>query len=178
MTIAITVEGVLRKIEGGAPIKPGIDLYYGLATRAKLVLLSDEIRQVAVGVTNDGQMYPDDRESELEHWLKMEGMREHQRTVYTSALISMEREATRRVCQVNEARRWGHDVTLVIEPNPRVSAALIEAGYNTLTFSHAEYAVPSWRPDYKLKPAPWDELVARLDHEAHLRATDTRKEEL
>ena len=78
---------------------------------------------------------------------------------------------------MNEARRWGHDVTLVIEPNPSVSAALIESGYNVLTFSHAEYAVPMWRPDYTHKPAAWDDLVARVEREAYLRAHDTRKEE-
>ena len=42
--VAITVEGVLRKVHGGCPIDLGKILYFGLATRAKLVLLTGERR--------------------------------------------------------------------------------------------------------------------------------------
>ena len=161
--IAVTVEGVLRKVAGGQPIAVGVDLYYGLATRAKLILLTDELETAR---------------DELEHWLRVEGMNEHAQILWNDPVwgIYAESPDTRRVHQCNRARLHGHVVDLVVEANPLVSAALIESGYNVLTFSHAEYSVPAWRPDYKFKPAPWDQLVQRVEREAELRAADERRD--
>lgn len=158
-SVAITVEGVLRRTTGGQPIVQGLDLYYGLATRNKIVLITDE---------------KDTGTTELAWWLHMEGMHEHQRIVYSSPMWDGD-VSERRVCQVNAARRLGHDIQLVIEPDPAVSAGLITSGYNTLTFTHASYSVPSWRPDYKLVPTPWDKLSEQVEREAYLQANDERR---
>jgi hypothetical protein len=159
-SIAITVEGTLRKLVGGAPIQPGLDLYFGLATRAKLVLLTGEM---------DGQG--------LSTWLLTEGLHEHVKVFYSDVVLADLSEGGERLCQLASARQLGYDVELVIEPDPLVSARLLVAGYNVLTFSHAEYSVPAWRPDAIVKVRPWDELVSQVEREAYLRATDPRKEE-
>jgi hypothetical protein len=159
--VAITVEGVLRKIFGGSSIKAGVDLYYGLATRAKLVLLTGER-------STDGG---------LEHWLRSEGMKEHVRILWSDVVLQGESPAAERLAELAHARQNGYDIEFVIEPDPEVSKRLIIAGYNTLTFTHAEYSVPSWRPDAKIEVTPWDELAAQVDRESYLRMNDPRKEE-
>lgn len=159
MTYAMTVEGVLRKPVGGQPIREGLELYYGLVTRGKLILLTDEL-------THD----------ELDHWLRIEGLREHSRVIWNSAMYGQGpgTAGIRRVCQLNEARRQGHAAELVVEPDPAVAAELIYNGYSTLLFTHANYAVPSWRPDYQPSPTPWSKLSAMIDDNALTRAEDKR----
>lgn len=159
-SIAITVEGVLRKFVGGAPIQPGLDLYFGLATRAKLVLLSGEL-------VDDG----------LDYWLKTEGLHEHVKVFYSDVVLRDLSHGGERLCQLASARQLGYDVELAVEPDPSVSARLLVAGYNVLTFTHAEYSVPAWRPDAAVKVRPWRELVEQVERESYLRATDPRKEE-
>lgn len=163
-TVAISVEGVLRRPYGGQPIREGIDLYYGLASRAKVILVTEQLDAHVPG--ND---------TELETWLMIEGMNEHAQIIYQQ-VVWLHEPDKRILWQVNMARSSGHDVTLVIDADPRVSAMLLEAGYNVLTFSHAEYSIPIWRPDYEHKPAPWDDLISRVEHEALLRAKDARRD--
>ena len=157
-TVLIAAEGVLRRPSGGQPIREGIDLYYGLATRAKVVLFTEEIQSDS---------------SDLGYWLTMEGMREHASILYNQSHYGTDRV----LMQVNKARASGQDVSMVVEADPGESAKLIKAGYNVLTFSHAEYAVPIWRPDYRHHTAPWDSLVQQVEKEALLRAQDSRREE-
>lgn len=159
-SIAITVEGCLRKFVGGAPIKPGLDLYFGLATRAKLVLLT-------------GEMFGEG----LADWLLIEGLHEHVKVMYSDVVLRDLSDGGERLAQLASARQLGYDVELVIEADPLVSARLLVAGYNVLTFSHAEYSVPAWRPDAAVAVRPWAELVEQVEREAYLRATDPRKEE-
>jgi hypothetical protein len=162
--IAIAVEGVLRKISGGAPIPEGLDLYYGLATRARLVLLTED---------------PEPAKKELgplEYWLQTEGMREHARVIYTDAVGRELDAAHNRLLQVNWARNWGYAVGLVIEPDPQVAAYLLLQGINVLLFCPAAYMMPSWRPDYHHEPQPWAELAQRVEDEVYLRAADKRRE--
>lgn len=159
--VAITVEGVLRKSFGGAGIPSGMNLYYGMATRAKIVLLTSEMQ----------------KEGGLEHWLLVEGMAEHVRIIWSDVVLQSMPAAEERLRQLAEARQLGFDIELVVESDPAVSARLLAGGYNTLTFTHAEYTVAAWRPDARLKVKPWDDLVAQVDREQELRAKDTRKEE-
>jgi len=158
----MAVEGILRKPVGGQPIREGIDLYYGLATRAKLLLLTEQ------------RAKPDGEDTELANWLMIEGMNEHSQIIYADLIWPPE---DRVLNQVNKARASGHDVSLVIESDPAVSAQLLQAGYNVLTFSHTEYAIPIWRPDYRHHASPWDDLVNRVKTEALLRAKDARRDE-
>ena len=58
-----------------------------------------------------------------------------------------------------------------------MSKRLLVAGYNVMTFTHAQYSVPSWRPDASTKLRPWDELAAEAERESYLRINDPRKEE-
>jgi hypothetical protein len=159
-SIAITVGGVLRRPKGGAPIQQGIDLYFGLATRAKLVLLSSE--QDHTG---------------LEYWLRAEGMNEHAKIIWSNVVRATLTPGGERLDQLGEAAKIGHDVTLVIEPDPEVSKRLIISGYNVLTFTHAEYSVPAWRPDAITEVRAWDELSEQVAREAYLRATDPRRDD-
>lgn len=159
--VAITVEGVLRKVFGGAPTEQGKVLYFGLATRAKLVLLSGERE------TDGG----------LEHWLRAEGMHEHVRIVWADVLTEDMTSGGERLHQLAKGRQLGYDIQMVIEPDPEVSKRLIIAGYNVLTFTHAQYSVPSWRPDATTKLRSWDELAAEAERESYLRINDPRKEE-
>ena len=159
--VAITVEGVLRKSMGGAKIPVGVELYYALATRAKIVLLTGEMQA----------------EAGLEHWLLIEGMTEHVRIMWSDVVMRNLTPSAERITQVNTARQMGYDIQMVVEPNPAVSAGLLVCGYTVSTFTHAEYTVPAWRPDAKLRVKSWDELEAEVDRQTYLRATDTRKEE-
>jgi hypothetical protein len=159
--VAITVEGVLRKATGGSAVKEGVDLYYGLATRAKLVLLTGER---AEGNT-------------LEHWLRGEGMREHVAIMWSDVVLRGQSPGAERLAELARARMSGYVMELVIEPDPAVSRRLIIAGYNTLTFTHARYSVPAWRPDAKVAVRPWDELAAQVERESYLRVNDPRREE-
>ena len=158
--VAITVEGVLRKAMGGSPIDLGKILYFGLATRAKLVLLT-------------GEREP----GTLEHWLRGEGMKEHVRIIWADVLTEEMSSGGERLHQLAKARQNGYDIQFVIEPDPAVSKRLIVAGYNTLTFTHAQYSVPSWRPDATTKLRSWDELAAEAERDSYLQMNEPRKEE-
>jgi hypothetical protein len=159
--VAITVEGVLRKMTGGSAIKEGVDLYYGLATRAKIVLLTGEQEQ---GNT-------------LDHWLRSEGMKEHVKVFWSDVVLQGQSSGGERLAELAAAMTSGYDIEFAIEPDPAVSKRLIIAGYNVLTFTHAEYSVPAWRPDAKVTVRPWDELAEQVDREAYLRMNDPRREE-
>lgn len=159
--VAITVEGVLRKLIGGSAIKEGIDLYYGLATRAKLVLLTAERQE---GNT-------------LEHWLRSEGMKEHVRVCWSDVVLQSQSSGGERLAQLADAQKNGHAIEFVIEPDPATAKRLIVAGYNVLMFVHAQYSVPAWRPDATTRVRAWDELAAQVERESYLRVNDPRREE-
>ena len=159
-SIAVTVEGVLRRVQGGSLIQPGLDVYWGLATRAKVILLTGEV----------------DHEG-LEYWLRSEGLNAHVRIIWSDVVRADLTSGAERLDQLSEARKNGHDIQLVIEPDPEVSTQLILAGYNVATFTHAEYTVPNWRPDAVTQVAAWADLADQVAHEAYLRVTDPRREE-
>lgn len=159
--VAITVEGVLRKMIGGSAIKEGLDLYYGLATRAKIVLLTGERQE---GNT-------------LEHWLRSEGMKEHVKVFWSDVVLQAQSSGAERLAELAAAMTAGYAIEFVIEPDPATSKRLLIAGYNVLTFVHAQYSVPSWRPDATTQVRAWDELAEQVDREAYLRMNDPRKEE-
>lgn len=166
-SVAFTVEGILRRPVGGQPVPAGIDLYYGMATRSKIVLLTDspEDRDTTTGMTS------------LEWWLRLEGLSAHSQIIYADKVMQHEEPASAREMQLSHARGSGHDITLVFEPDPQVASWLITRGYTTLLFAHAQYAVPSWRPDYEHRPRPWDDLQHQMAYEAYLKASDPRREE-
>jgi len=155
---AITVDGVLRKVVGYAPIPLGIQLYNALATQFQVVLLSDE---------------RGDEKGGIKYWLDIEGLHEHSNVVFSTIIMDDLHPSNRRLYQLDSS---GYDVELVVEPDPSISAYVMENGYNTLTFSHAAYSLPSWRPDYQETVAPWADLEQQVAHNAMLRAQDRRHE--
>jgi len=170
----MTVNGVLRRVSGGTPIPMGYSLYYGLASQFQLILLANHVRE----------------RDELQHWLELEGLNDHAMIIYPDAVAASEEMPLRRLSQVTYARSQRFDLTMTIDPDPAVSRLLFENGYTVMTFSHQEYSLPSWRPDYNFTPhevddngmikdqlaTPWDDLSSQVAHNAWLRAGDKRTE--
>lgn len=156
---AITVTGVLRKPTTQQAIIQGQMLYFSLVQGFSVILLHDE---------KDTQ--------ELDYWLMVEGMNKHNKIVCTDSLTDRLEAPERRLRQINAIRGQGA-ISFIIDADPKVCAHLVNNGYNTLTFTHANYALPDWRPDYAGGQTPWNELVKTVDYANTMRALDKRYEE-
>jgi hypothetical protein len=171
---ALTVNGVLRRVSGGAPIPMGYSLYYGLASQFQLILLAN---------------HSSERE-QLQHWLELEGLNDHAMIIYPDAVAGSVDMPERRLGQVTYARSQRFDLTMTVDPDPAVTRLLFENGYTVMTFSHQEYSLPEWRPDYDFAPweiddngidkqqlaTPWEQLSTQVAHNAWLREKDKRTE--
>lgn len=154
-TVAIVIDGVLRKSEF-QPIPEGIRLYKTLAASFNLVLLADF----------DSLEYT----TALDEFLRVEGLDKHSKMLWKMDMF----QGSPRVAQVQRLRNSGSAIEFVIEADPEESAKLMLAGFNVMHFMQAQYARPSWRPDYKVAPAPWDELVRREMQAKVSKAVDRR----
>lgn len=154
--IVIVVEGVLMNPVAQTPVPLGKKLYRAFCTTERVLLISGETSR-----------------EELEGWLFMEGMSGHAEVQYPDPI-----GAGDRVWQVNQLRKRGYDIEVVIEPDPAICAALIREGFNTMTFTHAAYAIPSWRPDYEGRVRPWDALASEVGIQAVLRERDKRTSQM
>lgn len=159
-SVAITIEGVIQKNVSSAPIPLGIALYHSLAQNFNVLLLTEMPKK------------------EADHWLSLEALTRHAAIEYNEGAIEYLDAGSRRRSQLNSLRTRGYHIDLVIEPSPSVSALLIANGFSTMTFTHAQYALPQWRPDYDSHPRPWDELEKEATRQAHLRHIDKRLKEL
>lgn len=171
---AMTVNGCLRQVSGGAAIPTGRCLYYGLAAQFQLILLANHV----------------DEKDELQHWIEVEGLNEHAMIIYPDAAAAALDMPERRFSQVTYAHSQRWDISLIVEPDPAVSRLLFENGYTVMTFSHQAYSIPNWRPDYNFAPyevndegilkdqlaTPWDDLSSQVAHNAWLREKDKRTE--
>lgn len=145
----IAIDGVMRKLVGGAPIPEGIRLYLSLAATGHVILLSsDDTPQTA-------------------DWLELHGCTRHSFVFSCPPSQSMTSRA-------NELRRQGYDVGMVVVADPADAKLLIEAGLNTVLFTHARYAQPSWRPDTRPGVKPWHEITETVAHLARVKAADER----
>lgn len=169
-TVAITIDGVLRKLVGLTPIPVGIQLYHALAAQFHVVLLSNDL---ASNIENRA-------------FLDANQCYEHVKVIDVDLVERGLDQPALRVDQVNRARALGQNVQLVVEPNPAASAALVDAGYNVVTFTSVEYTVPSWRPDFAPEfnteegiqfAMPWDSLQQSVANQARLKAEDDRLRE-
>jgi hypothetical protein len=169
-TVAITIDGVLRKVKGETPIQAGIELYLALAQTWNVVLLSD---------------YKSD-DKVIQMFMNVNGLREQVKTIGIDSVEYWQPPPQLRVAQVNWARYLGQNVQLVVEPDPECSAALIDAGYNVCTFTAAEYSVPMWRPDFTPRfqadgvpqfATPWETLQESVAKQAEMKAKDGRLKE-
>jgi hypothetical protein len=161
-SVAITVDGVLRKMVGGAPIPVGLELYHALATTFRVVLLSNELAD----------------STGMENFITANQLFDHVRIMSVDSVSAVLIQPVLRVQQVNMARADGQNVQLVVEASPKCSSALVAAGYNVLTFTDALYAVPAWRPDFDATPevniTPWDTLSKTVAETARLHAIDLK----
>lgn len=149
-TALIAIDGVLRKTMGGQLVPEGRRLYVALASMGQVVLLSDG--------EADGQVL---------EWLEMNGCVRHD-------FVSWKPLGRSRAEHINGLRREGYAVDLVVVANPEAAVELIEAGLNTLLFTHARYAQPSWRPDAGKGVQSWQEIVDETARQAIMKAKDER----
>jgi hypothetical protein len=158
-SVVITVEGVLQKNVSYAPIPVGIALYHGLSNTFNLLLVSDSTQK------------------ELDYWLSLEGLNKHAAVLYNEGVWQYNSDSERRRQQVNSYRTQRYSVDLVIEPDPVKCSLLLTDGFNVMNFLHAQYAIPTWRPDYKEQPKGWQNIIDYEEEMARLRALDSRLKE-
>lgn len=147
-TYLIAVSGVLRRPVGGAVIPVGIDLYRGLASQGRVV-------PVLYGESAD----------EIQSWMELHGL------VHHPTLCAAGVQAPQ------ELRRDGYDIGMVVVADPNEAMYHITAGFNTMLFTHAQYAMPSWRPDSGRGIKPWAAILDEANHLAEMRAKDHRLRE-
>jgi len=150
----LVIDGVLRKHMGGPPVPEGIRLYKSLASTGQVVLIAD------------GQA--DDKTYE---WLELNGCARH-------AFVWWKPLDHGRVEHVNALRRESYDIDLVVVPDPVSARELIEAGFNTLLFTHAKYAQPGWRPDAGKGIRAWAEITEETAKQAAMKAADERLKDI
>lgn len=144
-THLITVEGVLRKSVGGAIIPEGIDLYHGLATMGRVIpVLHGEQADL------------------IQDWMELHGLTRHPTLCAAGTLAAQ------------ELRRDGYDIGMIVVASPEEALYHIRAGFHTLLFTHAQYAIPAWRPDADKGIRTWTAIVDEAAHVASMRARDTR----
>lgn len=146
----MVLEGVLRKTNGGAIIPEGKRLYAALSSVGQLILVSF------------------DQDEHVTPWLETEGLINHDRLwiAHPAAGLLAEMNYLRAVAR--------YPIDMVVTPQPSDAIELIKGGHNTLLFTHAEYAYPSWRPDTQTGVQPWDEISKQIADAARLKAQDSR----
>lgn len=154
--IGFVLDGVLRRLSDmNAMNNNGLVLFEGLKPFGRITFLLDG--------------HPRDREL-AEHFLKINRI-----TGHIGLDVAVESDGVgvveRRLAQINRLRRSG-PINFVIEPDPKVAAALLAAGLPALLYLHPQFTVPSWRPDYNGALRPWDDLVTETDRQESLRADE------
>lgn len=154
-TCLMTVSGVLRG-PSGQPITEGVRLYTALAETYRVALASDDV--------DDDTM-----------WLQIEGLRQHQQIVGDTP--GYLRGSDRLLSQVDWLLGKGHDLTLVVDPNPSNIAKMLHKGVVSMLFAQPKYARPEFRPDFKHQVKPWAEMVAEIETQALLEQQPRRTSE-
>ena len=144
-THLINVGGVLRKPVGGAIIPDGVDLYNGLAAAGQVVLV----------------LHGEDPE-QTANWLELHGLVRHAWVSQAGAVAA------------RELRREGYDLGLVVIADPDEALYHIRSGINTLLFTHAQYAMPGWRPDAGKGVRAWKDIEDETARLARMKAADER----
>lgn len=159
-SVAITIEGVIQKNVSSAPIPMGIALYHSLVQNFNVLLITSMTQK------------------EADRWLGLEALTRHAAIEYNEGKNKFLQDGPKRLAQLASLRGRGYHIDMVIEPSPSVSALLIANGFSTMTFTHSQYALPQWRPDYEGKPRPWAVLEAEATRVAELRHLDNRMKDL
>jgi len=159
-SVAMAVEGVLMKPLAAVPIHTGIALYHSLKENFNILLYSDQDRK------------------KLDHWLSIEALNIQTAVEYNDGQRHWLSDSDRKIQQLNSLRNRGYKIELVIEPSPSASVAMLNNGFNVLTFSHAQYAMPKWRPDFEHAQSEWSQLAEAAEKQAQLKAMDRRLDKL
>jgi hypothetical protein len=101
------------------------------------------------------------KDAKMADWLWQNGLTHHSLVTFS----------------VEEAMRKGHDVIMVVTPNPRQARRLFAQGVTSLLFTHPSYAQPEWRPDYVGPMVGWNELSRDIADEAARKLTDDRMDD-
>lgn len=151
-TAVIEIDGVLRKLIGGQLIPEGVRLYHALCSAGGVILLCDQYENM----------------DNMNDWLTLENFIRHDDVQSYVGIVS----------KLNTLRgQQRHHVDLVVVADPDDANRLIRAGFNTLLFTHAEYAHPSWRPDTATGVLPWESLSKQVADNARMKAMDKRLQE-
>jgi hypothetical protein len=148
-TVAISIDGVLRKIIGNDPIPAGLILFKALASQFAVVILTSKPGDPA--------------------WLDEHGVKND---------MIIPAEGRSRLSVINELKfEFGYTIDLVVEPDPEQAAKLFEAGFAVLGFFHPYYSHPEWRPDGSGSVSEgWAELRGVVTRDIQQRRSETRLE--
>lgn len=146
-TCVVMLDGVLRKIIGNDPIRPGLLLFKALATEFAVVIVSSKPGDVA--------------------WLDEQGIKND---------MTIPDEGKSHLLLLNELKfEFGYTIDLVVEPDPEQAAKILDAGYTTILYAHPYYAHPSWRPSGPgSAPETWQEIRRVVTRGTTERASDAR----
>jgi len=150
MTFVLTLEGVLQQ-PNGAPNIQGFALYHALASQGRLAILCGEDKEKANWflATNDL----------VDHLI-----------VVPERMDSHPSHLERRSIQLSHLMQQGHNVELVIEPDPEVVAHLHGMGIPALLYLHPKFSQPSFRPDWESEATPWSKLIEAVNYQEQLKA--------
>lgn len=158
--IGFVLDGVLRRISDSQAVDPnGRTLFEGLKGFGRITFLAD-------GFSRDRQL--------IEHFLKINRITDYV-DIDISELSDGPDSVARRMTQINRLRRTG-PVSFVVEPDPKIAAALLAEGVPTFLYLHPQFTVPSWRPDYGGSLRRWDVMVAETERQVSLRADEELRE--
>lgn len=158
--IGFVLDGVLRRITDSQAVDPnGRMLFEGLKVLGRVTFLAD-------GYTRD--------RTNIEHFLKFQRISDYV-DIDISVLSDGPDTVARRMTQINRLRRTGA-INFVVEPDPKIAAALMADGVPTLLYMHPQFTVPSWRPDFHGRLRRWDDLVSETERQESLRADEDLKE--
>ncbi len=153
--VAIVVDGVLRAPNDNAAIMSGALLYHSLVKSHNVTLIVDSMAK-----------------SQVQYWLRMNGMVDHSGEVYYE-VGDPEDAPERRKIQVRKIKQHGA-LAFVVESDTEVAEALHEIGVPTMLYVHPKYMLPDHRPGFEEVVTPWNSLVATVRKEKEMRAMDVR----
>lgn len=155
-TAVLVVDHILRDAEHQHALDFGKRLYLGLSSVMGVALIAEKMT-----------------ESQYDYFMKIEGLKKPP-YVFTSEDRFSPDPIEQRKAQLAKLRRLGCHIDFVIEPDGHVAVELITAGYKVLSFIQPLYSRSDFRPDYRSETMPWDQLVAELEQQRLLKASDPR----
>ena len=148
-TAVVSLEGVIRHPVGARLIPEGARLYQALCASGEVVLTTAE------------------NEERVRRWLDLEGLPQPNHLM--AYMLGDDLGYIRGTLRYN--------VDLVVDADPNYVSIALEKGFNTLLFTHSEYAHPEWRPDRDDPMIPWTAMVERIDKDKITKANDARLKE-